>query len=584
MTDLILWNSIASRRRSPSDAFLDNGIGILKAYIEKRGFKVEVIDWARNCQWEKITPGILARFNHILAANQMSSNGSGKQDRKRAARLLAPVFLLSQEVMSAVQRLRLRKMIRQLARQIRDSGCRVVGIKAWYGEAYLAAKYFARCLRNLAPEVLIVVGGPHSSIYKEAVLEDRDFDLAVVGEGEKVLCGILALARQSKSRHSLMEEIAGKAEQGQLKNIIYRSNGKVKKSVTEKADADTKVIPVYDDLEGKTRIHVVVDSLGCPWGKCNFCVHSYIYQNHSRRSAQSVADEIEEMVSRGMGIFRLAGSSTSPYHVSEIVDLLGKKGISIVFSMFSRAEKEANKPALYRELVDLYRKLIRSGMRAVFIGAESAVDSINELVMNKGVSCEEIVATVAAIREASKAEKLRVDIGLSMIYPAPTMGKVTLEELKAENIKLVEQIQPDSVLVSPSAPFPGTTWFNDKERFGFELGENFVQEMLEYDYVLYKPPSLWPEVDLKLDGISSKEIFEKCQNMRNSLEERGFVTEVTDEHFLMMRLAGYSDKESALRFKKQVLLSLISCDYRWINRLQETVNQASLEKAQINTR
>ena len=323
MTDLVLWNSIASRRRSPSDAFLDNGIGVLKAYIEGQGFNVEVIDWARNFQWDKITPGILARINHVLAASLITSNGSGRHKGKRAAHLIAPVFLLSQEVMSAVQRQRQRKMIRKLARQIRDSGCSVVGIKAWYGEACLAAKYFATCLRELAPEVLIVVGGPHSSIYREAILENSDFDLAVVGEGEKALCGILSLTRQTKSRHRILEMIAEKAEQGDLKNIIYRSNGKLKKSATEKADAETKVIPVYDNIEGKTRIHVVVDSLGCPWSKCNFCVHSVIYQNHSLRNSQAVADEIEEMVSRGIGIFRMAGSSTSPYHVSEIVDLLG---------------------------------------------------------------------------------------------------------------------------------------------------------------------------------------------------------------------------------------------------------------------
>jgi len=73
MVDLILWNSIATRRRSPSDAFLDNGLGMLKTYLEKQGFKVEVIDWARSSQWEKITPTILARINHFLASVVLSS-------------------------------------------------------------------------------------------------------------------------------------------------------------------------------------------------------------------------------------------------------------------------------------------------------------------------------------------------------------------------------------------------------------------------------------------------------------------------------------------------------------------------------
>jgi len=164
------------------------------------------------------------------------------------------------------------------------------------------------------------------------------------------------------------------------------------------------------------------------------------------------------------------------------------------------------------------------------------------------------------------------------------MGVTTLDQLKAENIKLVEQTNPDSVLVSPPAPFPGTAWFKERNRFGFDLGESFVREMLQYDYVLYLPPSLWPITDLKLEGLSLREILEECQSLRNALEDKGFITEVTDEHFLMMRAAGYTSKGSAATFKNQALLSLISCDYRWINQLQERLNRASTAQASINKR
>jgi len=475
-------------------------------------------------------------------------------------------------------------MIRELAGYVRNSACPVVGIKSWYGEAYLAAKYFARCLRELAPEVLIVAGGPHASIYQEAILEDEVFDIVVPGEGEQALSGLLTLVRRAKTREELLKEIARMASQGDLKNIIYRGNGRVEISSTEEADADRKVVPVYDNLNGKTRIRVVVDSLGCPWGKCNFCVHSRIYPKHSVRKPQSVVDEIEEMVSKGIGIFRFAGSTTALNHACEIAELLEKRRIRVIFSMFARAQTRAYRQEVYNQLIDIYRQLLRSGLRAVFMGAESAVDFINESVMNKGITREDIVATVKAMREASKMEDLPLDIGLSLIYPPPTMGETTLEQLKAENIKLVEQTNPDSVLVSPPAPFPGTAWLKERNRFGFDIGESFVREMLEYDFVLYLPPSLWPMVDLKLEGSSLREILEECQSLRNALEDKGFITEVTDEHFLMMRAAGYTSKESAVNFKNQALLSLISCDYRWINQLQERLNRASTAQASINKR
>ena len=48
MAKLVLWNSVAKRRRSLSDTFYDNGLATLKGYLEDKGHVVEVIDWARD--------------------------------------------------------------------------------------------------------------------------------------------------------------------------------------------------------------------------------------------------------------------------------------------------------------------------------------------------------------------------------------------------------------------------------------------------------------------------------------------------------------------------------------------------------
>ena len=185
MTDLILWNSTSSRRRSPTDDFLDNGLAILKTYIESHGYAVEVVDWANSRQWETMTPKSLARLNGMLARwlmGKKNRNGKSRPGKK----LVGALFMLSQELTSKLQTRAQRKMIRNLASHVRDTGCKVVGIKTWYGETYITARQFAGELRKIAPEVLIVAGGPHASTYREAVLEDDSFDFAVVGEGEEV--------------------------------------------------------------------------------------------------------------------------------------------------------------------------------------------------------------------------------------------------------------------------------------------------------------------------------------------------------------------------------------------------------------
>jgi len=582
MADLILWNSIARRRRSPADDFPDNGLAILKAYVENHGYQVEVIDWARGSQWEKMTPRLLARLNRLMAVAILGSRSFSPGLNKAISRLISPLFIMTQESMSAIQGHFEAKLIRSLAKYVSDSGCRVAGIKAWYGEAYKSARFFARCLRELDPEVLIVVGGPHPTTYRQAVLEDEIFDIAVAGEGERVLVGILELAQQAKTRKELLDEITREASQGNLKNVIYRCDGKVEISPPGETDANDKVIPVYDNFESKTRIHVVVESLGCPWGKCNFCTHSCTYKKYSIRQPEAVVEEIEGMLAKGIGIFRFSGSSTSLSHARRIAEVLEERGLRISYSMFGRAESRAAEKEVYDKVVDSYRQLLRSGFRSIFLGAESAMDIINDRVMNKGITRSDIVATSKAMREASRIEGLPMDIGISLIYPAPTLGLVSLERLKTENIRLVEEIEPDSVLVSPPAPFPGSAWFREKDRFGFELGDSFVRDMLEYDYILYKPLFLWPEIGIRLEGMSQRQIFEECESLRRALDQRGIATEVTDVQFLMLRAAGYEGKEGVLRFKKQTQLDLLSCDYRWINALQLKVNQASLALASAN--
>ena len=183
--DLILWNSIAKRRRSPSDTFLENGLGMLKTYIEKQGFKVEIVDWARSEYWEKLTPRSLSRLNRFLSEKLLSCHVSGMSMTRLLSKLIFPFFLISQEITSAIQKRRMNEMLRKFAEFLRDSSCQVLGIKTWYGDAYVDAKTLANYVKTLAPEILIVAGGPHPSIYREAILKDDVFDIAVTGEGEK---------------------------------------------------------------------------------------------------------------------------------------------------------------------------------------------------------------------------------------------------------------------------------------------------------------------------------------------------------------------------------------------------------------
>ena len=226
MPDVILWNSIAKRRRSPSDTFLENGMGVLKSSLESKGFEVEIVDWAQNDWWQKITPGYLGKINRFLASFIIPERKTNSRIRKLASKLVAPFFLLCQSVTTAVQNRRFNNMLLEFTEYIKKSECQVLGIKIWYGDAYTGAKTLVELVKALAPNILIVAGGPHVSIYREKILKDSDFDIAVTGAGEDALAGILSLLPRSSSKKDLLRKISQNAAQGKLKNIIYRKGEK----------------------------------------------------------------------------------------------------------------------------------------------------------------------------------------------------------------------------------------------------------------------------------------------------------------------------------------------------------------------
>lgn len=571
MADLILWNSIAGRMRSPSDTFLENGLALLASSLETKGISVDIEDWALTERWNEISPSTLVKINGKLTDIILSR--PGRQTLKK--RLVSPFFFLCQNLTAAMQRKAQKARIRALAIHIAESGFLVAGVKTWYGEAFSNAKYFAEVMKEIAPQVITVAGGPHASIYRETLLKNTAFDLAVAGEGESPLAAIIERAKKAGSKQEALDRIGHDSERGAIANLIYRRDGKVMPGTRQRCQSAAKQIPVYRTLEGKIRIHVLVDSLGCPWSQCSFCTHSKIYDSYSTRDPRDVVEEIERMRSAGIGIFRFAGSATTIEQAEAISRQVLAKGLKIKFSMFSRVIKDVHDAQNYRSSVTSFRVIINAGMRAIFIGAESASDTVNELVMNKGISRRDILYTVKAIREAAKLEETHVDIGISLIYPVPTMGRVSLNQVKLANLDLVRRTMPDSVLVSPPAPFPGTEWYEEKDKYGFELGHNFAADLLSYDYVLYKPVSMWPEIQMKLQGASLKDIFSECQSLRNEIENNQVATEITDEHFLMARAAGYSGREGALQFKRNALKSILSCNYEWVESLREKINEYS---------
>lgn len=585
--DLLLWNSFMGKAYSVSDCFKENGIGILARVCKDAGFNIVIEDPARIEFYTTFTKNDL-----MPKLSELSRRVFDFGNREDIISLRKDWNLL-QDDLTGVIREKMEKYIDDLARKALENRVKVLGIKTWLGDRFAYSEKLAQRVKELSPNTLIIAGGPQVNQFKTHALEKSPFDFCIDVEGEVTLIQIINIVKEIYSHGGLksdaVKRITDLAEAGKIFNMIYKNNnGVVKATPVKRLSLNSKPFPLYEKEDGKVNIAVINESSGCYYGKCNFCTHPNITGKYQTRDITVTIREIRETIKEtGIGLFRFAGSTTPVSLSNRIADALLTEGIHVEYSMFVRAETKAKERM--PELIEAYERIIRSGLKAVFLGAEAANDNILSQIMDKGNSVEDVYFTVKALKQASYNQRKHLDVGISFIYPCPIPSgcNITHEQILEENLHLLRKLkhdayQPDSVLITPAAPLPGTAWQTEPKRFGFDLPEDYFQTVLRYEYELTKDPSTWPELDISLHRIKFVDILRMSGIMEKKVREMGYVVNVSDEHCLAARSAGFLGQRGLEEFKMRSDLSLLTTDYSFLNEVYHKINAHSRKLAEKN--
>lgn len=557
--DLILVNSFAPRHRIPSDAALENGLAVIRTYLEDRGFNVYVADEQRVSLVEKGVPRWCLWLLRIIAKLQLKLANN---------KLLALFIMLAAWPFHTValyfRKKYMDQIINNIAAMVKTEQVPIVGIKVWGGYPYAWSVKLAKKIMEVSPETLVIAGGPHVKVYGENVLRQGDFDLAIMGPGEELLEFLLNQRKTVTSKTAFMELV--KADIGPsplIRTGHYSEQGDYMFS----GFTTPRYRPV--DMVDKVWFHTLVDGLGCTWNKCGFCSHTRQNAHYTPRSMAELKDEILAMTSRGIAFFRFSSSETPINHGRDIAQMILDNGLTVNYSLFARPGKVSE------YVYESYRLMIRSGLRAVFLGGETGHDVINDKIMNKGVTQQNIIDTIQCIKLAAATEDLSCQIVLSMIYPCPVVPGVTLEDAFTENVHLIQEANPDAVIVNPPGVFPGTEWFENREDLGFKLGTGYVNEMMNYEYSVYKPTEFWPTVDYSLNGMDMKEILKEVGKLNQAIIGMGIPINISDDYLMMSQAIGYSAKSDLFKFKKSAFVDIISGTSNYIGAITKKINERS---------
>jgi anaerobic magnesium-protoporphyrin IX monomethyl ester cyclase len=340
---------------------------------------------------------------------------------------------------------RKRRSIRKyLTRTLRRVEPDLIGLSAMAWQFETCAK-IARLIRQLLPDVKIVIGGYHATLMSEEIAASDDaqwIDFMVRGEGEEA-CRRLVNAMDGTDR---IEEIPA---------LSYKTaGGWVHNAWQGPLDLSRLRLPVRDKRRLTrgyhllySRIEVLETSRGCTRG-CNYCSMKHMYGRTFRTyPIERVLADLDDIYynRKTRWVFIVDDNMVlNPKRVMELCDAIiarnyAKLNLVIQADCISMAGNE-----------EMVSKLARAGVRTVFLGIENASRK-NLKSSDKG---DIVTASQQAVATCHKYGLVVIG-GLIFGFPDDD------EDAIIRNYQFLKQIDADASYCQILTPYPKTGMRDD---------------------------------------------------------------------------------------------------------------------------
>ncbi len=313
-------------------------------------------------------------------------------------------------------------------------------------------------IRKIAPEVYLMIGGPHATVLPIETLETSKADLVYSGEGEIAFKQLLEGTDPKDIPGACFFEdgkailVPGKLLVENLDSLPLpdRSIFDMKKYFSTWYSMDR----VDPSLKGTT----IMGTRGCPY-TCTFCqpTLSEIFGKKMRkRSPESIIQELKHLVENySINAFMFEDSTFIVDHkwVTEICSLMISQKLNLKWCCNVRAD------LLTEELLDT---MVSAGLSKVNMGVESASQRVLDDIYRKGI-------TVEGVRKALRLCHSR-GLFVQGYFMLGAPGE-TVEEMKL-TIDFATKEPFDDALFDITTPFPHTElWEMSKELINADYSE-----------------------------------------------------------------------------------------------------------------
>lgn len=370
----------------------------------------------------------------------------------------------------------------------------IIGITAMAG-IFNQVLEVAQEIKKRHPSTIICVGGPYASTLLEDILDYKNIDLGVYGEGEETFS-------------ELIEQLKGNRSYNSINGLIYRDeDGKKIKTQprTSMRNIDELPMPAYDIFDMNAYpIHRIVTSRGCPY-KCSFCSSAVVWEfKWKKRSPKSLVSEIKYLVDnygRKTFFFNDDSFNMDLKRAEAICDEMIAQKLNVLWSTPLRADRITD---------DLAKKMKKAGCYNVGIGIESANNQLLSR-MNKQITIEEITNGIRTFRNA----------GIEVLGQFLIGNIEETWETFMETLDYAKKSELDFVLFYSVVPYKGTEQWEYVNKKG-KLLHNVMHEYQDIQpRIIFETPEFTYEDRYKAIELTKKEGFYVDDNRMSYLFDFG---------------------------------------------------------------
>ena len=348
-------------------------------------------------------------------------------------------------------------------------GALCLGVSVLTGRPIYDALRVSRAVKAVRPDLPVVWGGWHPSLFPRETLAEPSVDITVIAQGEETFGEIVA--RLSRGERS-MQGVAGCAFR--IGDEIVINPPRPLRDMNNLPPHDYTLIPVerYFALKRGKRQLDYISSQGCRF-RCTFCADPYVYhRGWVGLAPERMGREIEALVQR-YGVHEVAFQDetffTSRARVEAIADEFIRRRLEIVWTGTLRADQG------HRLDDHLLAKCVRSGLRRVMVGVESGSQEMLSRI-KKDITLEQVWETA----EKCLRHKIGVIYNIIVGFPGESDESVAAS---LDVAKRLRAMSPDfEVAIFFYKPYPGNPIADDLLRQCYRFPQT-LEEWAEFDYI-----------------------------------------------------------------------------------------------------